>query len=81
MWLGIGHAEQGLSAMQGGMVPGILDPSVDGKTLCPIELIVGHLLGVQGHPSIAHSQQTIVGVTDVHTSEQGTDLMSRENRR
>ena len=66
--------EQGLSTPQQKRVPGILDSSIDGKTLGAIEFIVGHLFGIPGHSSIVHNQQGVVCTRDVRTSGQGRDL-------
>jgi len=54
MWLGTVYAKQGPSTVQTKAIPGILDSSINGKALGPVEFIVGHLVGVRGHSKIAH---------------------------
>jgi hypothetical protein len=39
-----------------GMIPGVLDPSIDGKTLGTIESIMGHFVSVGRHSSTVDSQ-------------------------
>ena len=55
MWLRMSYTEQGLCTLQRKRIPGILDPSIDGKALGAIELIVRHLVGIRGHSGITHN--------------------------
>ena len=55
MWLGMYCTEQGFSTVQQIVIPGILDPSIDGEALGAIKFVVCHLVGVCGHSDIAYS--------------------------
>ena len=59
MWLLVGYTERGLSAVQRKIIPCVLDSPINGKALGAIELIVGHLVGIRSHSSIARNQEGV----------------------